>query len=63
MKTDPLRYASTRAPHQNVSFKGSQHSASYPQKPCEYEAMGPLDQQSQYDAVPPVDQPIYEETF
>ena len=63
VKSDPLRYTSAGAVHQNVSLKGSEHMASYPEKQGEYEAMGPLDQPLTYDTVEVNEQPIYEETF
>ena len=63
VSTDPLRYSSTGAAHQNVSLKGSEHVTSCPEKQSEYETMGPLDQPLSYEALEANEQPIYEETF
>ena len=65
VKTDPLRYASTGAAHQDVSLKGAaaEYMTPQPKKSSEYQAMGALDQTSQYETMQPGDQPIYEETF
>ena len=63
--TDPLRYASTGAAHQDMSLKGAaaEYMTPQPKKPSEYQTMGALDQPSQYETMQPGDQPIYEETF
>ena len=67
VKTDPLRYASAGAAHQDVSLKGAaeEYMAPQPKQPSIYQAMGPRDQPSQYETMQmgTSDQPIYEETF
>ena len=65
VKTDPLRYASARAGHQDVSLKGpaADYMTPQPKEPSEYQSMGPRDQPSQYETMKLGDQPIYEETF
>ena len=65
VNTDPLRYTSTRAAHQDVPLKGmaAEYMTPQPKKQSEYQAMGPRDQPSQYETMQFGDQPIYEETF
>ena len=65
VKTNPQQYTSTEATHQNVSFKGSEHTPSYPKKPSKYQVMElhMHDQPSPCETTEPSDQPIYEETF
>ena len=65
VKTDPLRYASAGAAHQDVSLKGTaeEYMTPQPNKPSVYQTMGPQDQPSQYETMQMGDQPIYEETF
>ena len=40
VKNNPQQYASTGAIHQVVSFKGSEHTQSYPKKPSKYQDNG-----------------------
>ena len=63
-KTDPLRYTSSGAAHQETSFNGSrpEHTTPQPKKPSEYQTMGPRDQPSLYETMQLGDQ-IYEVTF
>ena len=67
VNTDPLRYASAGAAHQDVLLKGAaeEYMAPQPKQPSIYQAMGPRDQSSQYETMQmgTSDQPIYEETF
>ena len=65
VNTDPLRYESTGAVHQNVSLKetAAEYMAPQPKKQSEYQAIGPRDQPSLYDTMQVDDQPIYEDTF
>ena len=68
VRTDPLRYATAGAARQDVDllFKGpaAEYMTPHPKKPSEYQAIGPRDQQSQYETMQfKREQPIYEETF
>ena len=64
VKNNPQQYASTGAIHQVVSFKGSEHTQSYPKKPSKYQTMEcTRDQPSPCETMELSDQPIYEETF
>ena len=65
VKTDPLRYTSSGATYQDVSFyKGTKQTTPQPKKlkPSEYQPMGQRDQPSQYDTMQ-LGYQIYEETF
>lgn len=63
VKTDPLPYTFTEVAHQNMPLKGPEHTPPYPEKPSEYQVMGPHDQPSPCETMQSDDQPIYEETF
>ena len=65
VKTDPLRYTSAGAAHQDVPFAGpaADYMTPNPKKPSEYQALGPRDQLSEYETMQMGEQPIYEETF